>query len=202
LDPSQSAAVIRYKHGHEDEEARVTTGGFSSKRLARVREVLSRHLDAGYVPGAVAVVARHGEVHIEGTGNLAFEGEGSGTPMAADTICRVGSMSKPIVTACAMTLVEDCTLRLDDPVDELLPELADMTVLADPNDPLEETVPAERPITLRDLLTFTLGTGIVVAEPGTIPIADALNALQSDEPRVGGRVDSSAWQASARLPAG
>jgi CubicO group peptidase (beta-lactamase class C family) len=160
----------------------VTTGGFSSKRLARVRDVLERHVDAGYVPGAVAVVARHGEVHIEATGNLAFEGEGSGTPMAADTICRTGSMTKPVVAACAMTLVEDCTLRLDDPVDEFLPELADMTVLADPDGPLDDTVPAERPVTLRDLLTFTLGTGIVVAEPGTIPIADALNALQGDEP--------------------
>jgi CubicO group peptidase (beta-lactamase class C family) len=160
----------------------MTAGGLSSKRLARVRDVLSRHLDAGYVPGAVAVVARRGEVHIEAIGNLAFEGEGAGTPMAADTICRIGSMTKPIVAACAMTLVEDCTLRLDDPVDELLPELADMTVLADPNGPLDETVPAERPITLRDLLTFTLGTGIVVAEPGSIPIADALHALQSEEP--------------------
>jgi CubicO group peptidase (beta-lactamase class C family) len=133
----------------------VTSGGFSSKRLTRVRDVLARHLDAGYVPGAVAVVARHGEVHIEAMGNLAFEGDGSGTPMAADTICRLGSMTKPVVAACAMTLVEDCTLRLDDPVDEFLPELADMSVLADPDGPLEETVPAERPVTLRDLLTFT-----------------------------------------------
>ena len=160
----------------------MTTGGFLSKRLTRLRDVLERHVDAGYVPGAVAVVARHGEVHIEATGTLAFEGVGSGTPMAADTICRTGSMTKPIVAACAMTLVEDCTLRLDDPVDEFLPELADMTVLADPDGPLEETVPAERPITLRDLLTFTFGSGIVVAEPGTVPIADALNALQGDEP--------------------
>ena len=133
----------------------MTSGGLSSKRLTRVRDVLSRHLDAGYVPGAVAVVARHGEVHIEAMGNLAFEGEDSRTPMAADTICRTGSMTKPIVAACAMTLVEDCTLRLDDPVGELLPELADMSVLADPSGPLEETVPAKRAITLRDLLTFT-----------------------------------------------
>jgi CubicO group peptidase (beta-lactamase class C family) len=115
-------------------------------------------------------------------GTLAFEGEGSGTPMAADTICRTGSMTKPIVAACAMTLVEDCTLRLDDPVDEFLPELADMRVLADPDGPLENTVPAQRPVTLRDLLTFTPGTGIIPAEPGKIPIADALNALQGDEP--------------------
>jgi CubicO group peptidase (beta-lactamase class C family) len=160
----------------------VTAGGFSSKRLARVRDVLARHLEDGYIPGAVAVVARHGEVHIEAMGNLAFEGEGSRTPMAADTICRTGSMSKPIVAACAMTLVEDCTLRLDDPVDEFLPELADMSVLADPDGPLEDTVPAQRPITLRDLLTFTFGTGMVPAQPGTIPISDALNALQIDEP--------------------
>lgn len=159
----------------------MTTGGFSSKRLTRMRDVLSRHVDAGWVPGAVAVVARHGEVHIEATGNLAFEGEGSTTPMAADTICRIASMTKPIVAACAMTLVEDCTLRLDDPVDEFLPELADMTVLADPNGPLEDTVPAKRPITLRDLLTFTPGTGMVLAEPGTVPIADALDALQRGE---------------------
>ena len=155
----------------------MTTGGFSPKRLARVREVLERHVDADYIPGAVAVVARRGEVHIEATGNLAFEGSGSGTPMAADTICRIGSMTKPVVAACAMTLVEDCTLRLDDPVDEFLPELADMRVLADPDGPLDDTVPANRPVTLRDLLTFTLGTGMVPAEPGTIPISDALNAL-------------------------
>ena len=57
----------------------MTTGGFPSKRLARVRDVLERHVDAGCVPGAVAVVARHGEVHIEATGNLGFEGAGSGT---------------------------------------------------------------------------------------------------------------------------
>ena len=105
----------------------MTTGGFSSERLARVRGLLERHVESGFVPGAVAVLARHGEVHLEATGNLAFEGAGSRTPMAGDTICRMGSMTKPIVAACAMTLVEDCTLRLDDPVDDLLPELANMT---------------------------------------------------------------------------
>jgi CubicO group peptidase (beta-lactamase class C family) len=160
----------------------VTTGGLSSKGVARVRDMLERQVDSGFVPGALAVVARHGEVHIEATGNLAFEGAGSRTPMAGDTICRMGSMTKPIVAACAMTLVEDCTLRLDDPVDELLPELADMTVLADPNGPLEDTVPAKRPITLRDLLTYRLGTGMVPAEPGTVPIADALDALEPAPP--------------------
>jgi len=161
----------------------VTTGGFSSKRFARVRDVLARHVDAGFAPGAVAVVCRHGEIHIEAVGNLAFDGAGSRTPMAVDTICRMASMTKPIVAACAMTLVEDCTLRLDDPVDAHLPELADMTVLVDPNGPLEDTIPAKRPITLRDLLTFTLGTGMVVGvEPGTVPIAGALAALGPPPP--------------------
>lgn len=155
----------------------MTSGGRSSKRLARLRGLLERYVDSGFVPGAVAVLARHGEVHVEATGNLAFDGAGSKTPMAGDTICRMTSMTKPVVAACAMTLVEDCTLRLDDPVDDLLPELADMTVLADPDGPLEGTVPAKRPITLRDLLTFTLGTGMVLAEPGRVPIADALNTL-------------------------
>src|SRR5690242_813591 len=111
----------------------MTTGGFSSKRLARLHGLLERHTDSGFVPGVVAVLARHGEVHTEAMGTLAFEGEGSTTPMVGDTICRLGSMTKPIVAACAMTLVEDGTLRLDGPVDELLPELADMTVLADPS---------------------------------------------------------------------
>ncbi|WP_405775500.1 beta-lactamase family protein [Streptomyces sp. NBC_01390] len=156
----------------------MTAGGFSRKRLIRVRDALERHVDAGLSPGAVAVVARRGEVHIEAAGCLSFEGPGSKIPMASDTICRIASWTKQIVAACVMTLIEDRTLRLDAPVDDILPELADMTVLADPNGPLDDTVPANRPITLRDLLTCRLGTGTVVAEPGTIPIADALNALE------------------------
>jgi CubicO group peptidase (beta-lactamase class C family) len=160
----------------------MTTAGFSVKRLARVRALLEGHVDSGLVPGMMAVLARHGAVHIEATGNLAFEGDGSTTAMAADTICRLGSMTKPIVAACAMTLVEDCTVRLDDPVDDLLPELANMTVLADPSGPLDDTVPANRAITLRDLLVSTLGTGMVPAEPGTVPIADALDTLGRPAP--------------------
>ena len=173
----------------------MTAGGFSPKRLARVRELLERRVDSGFVPGVVAVLARHGEVQVEATGNLAFEGAGSRTPMASDTICRMGSMTKPIVAACAMTLVEDCTLRLDDPVDDLLPELTEMTVLADPDGSLDDTVVAERPITLRDLLTYTLGTGMVPAEPGTVPIADALNALANSR-RTSGYAGSARFRSS------
>ncbi|WP_341719456.1 serine hydrolase domain-containing protein [Micromonospora sp. FIMYZ51] len=147
-----------------------------------MRQLLERHVESGLVPGAVAVLARKGEVHVVATGRLAFEGVGSSTPMAGDTICRLGSMSKPIAAACAMTLVEDGTLRLDDPVDDLLPELAKMTVLTDPHGPLDDTVAAQRSITLRDLLTYTLGIGMVPAQPGTVPIADALDTLGSPSP--------------------
>jgi CubicO group peptidase (beta-lactamase class C family) len=157
----------------------VTAGGFSAKRLVRLRGLLERDVDAGFVPGMLAVLARHGEVHVEAVGNLAFTGAGAGTPMAPDTICRLGSMSKPLVAACVMTLVEDCTLRLDDPVDDLLPELADMAVLADPGGPLADTVPAARPITVRDLLTYTLGTGMVLTDG---PIAGALSGLGEAPP--------------------
>lgn len=163
----------------------MASGGFSSGRLTRLRALVERHVETGFVPGMLAVLRRHGDVHVEAAGTLAFDGPGSATPMATDTICRLGSMSKPLVAACAMTLVEDCTLRLDDPVDALLPELADMTVLTDPHGPLHDTVPAQRPITLRDLLAYTLGTGMVPAEPGTIPIADALAGI--------GRLPADAW---------
>ena len=57
----------------------MTTGGFSSKRLGRVRKLLERQVESGFVPGVVAVLARHGEVQVEATGNLAFEGVGSRT---------------------------------------------------------------------------------------------------------------------------
>jgi CubicO group peptidase (beta-lactamase class C family) len=149
-------------------------GGFSSKRLLRLRALQERYVETGVVPGMLSVLARRGEVHVEATGRLAFEGAGADLPMASDTVVRMASMSKPIVAACAMTLVEDCTLRLDDPIDELVPELANMRVLADPSGPVEDTVAAARPITVRDVLTFTLGMGMA---PEDAPISDALNAI-------------------------
>ncbi|MGZ0145692.1 serine hydrolase domain-containing protein [Kribbella sp. WER1] len=145
---------------------------FSAKRLSRLRTVLERRVESGAVPGVLAVLARRGEVHVEAVGGLSFD---SGSPaMATDTIVRLASMSKPLAAACAMTLVEECALRLDDPIDDLVPELAEMRVLADPLGPLEDTVPAARPITVRDVLAFTLGTGMV---PEPAPISDALDNL-------------------------
>jgi CubicO group peptidase (beta-lactamase class C family) len=80
-----------------------------------------------------------------------------------------------------MILVEQGVIGLEDPVDRWLPELADMKVLRSIESPVEDTVPAMRPITVRDLLTFTVGTGMVMAKPGTYPIQDALRRSRFDE---------------------
>src|SRR5207245_542654 len=75
-------------------------------------------------------------------------------------------------------LVEECKLRLDEPVDRLLPELADRTVLRRPDGPLDDTVPAIRPISVRDLLTFRMGFGLMMAPPDAYPILQAASELQ------------------------
>ncbi|MER6991835.1 serine hydrolase domain-containing protein [Saccharopolyspora hirsuta] len=141
--------------------------GFSGARLARLRRVLSGHVDSGAMPGLVAAVSRGGETHVEVIGAQSF----GGPPMRRDSIFRIASMTKPITAAAALILVEECALRLDDPVDPLLPELADRRVLAKLDGPLTDTVPANRPITPRDLLTFRSGLGYVPGEP---PIFQAL----------------------------
>ena len=94
--------------------------------------------------------------------------------MRRDTIFRVASVTKPIVAVAAMILVEECALRLDEPVDQWLPELADRRVLRAIDSPLDDTVPANRPITLRDLLTFRLGIGSVMVFPPRYPIQQAM----------------------------
>ena len=71
-----------------------------------------------------------------------------------DTILRIASMTKPITAVATMILVEEGKLRLDEPVDRLLPELANRKVLKRADGPLDDTVPANRPITVRDCLTF------------------------------------------------
>src|SRR5271169_5638484 len=127
-------------------------------------------MSSAAVPGIVTLVRRRGEVHVDTIGTKVV---GGSDPVRRDTIFRIASMSKPVTAAAAMILVEECKLRLDEPVDRLLPELADRKVLQRLDGPLNETVQAERPITVRDLLTFRMGFGIVMAPPGTYPIQRA-----------------------------
>ena len=150
-------------------------GGLSAERLKRLHDVMTGYVERGEVPGLVTLVARRGEGHVDAIGAMAG---GSEEPMRRDTIFRISSMTKPITAAAAMILIEECALRLDEPVNRLLPELANRQVLKRPDADLDDTVPAHRPITVRDLLTFTMGLGIVAAAPGTVPIADALAELE------------------------
>lgn len=146
--------------------------GLSRARLARMHKVMAAHVERGVVPGLATLISRRGEVHVDTIGS---SGIGSSPPMRRDTIFRISSMTKPIVALAAMILVEECKVRLDEPVDQLLPELADRRVLRSWDGPLDDTVPADRPITLRDLLTFRMGTGLAFApDASAVPILRAI----------------------------
>jgi CubicO group peptidase (beta-lactamase class C family) len=147
---------------------------FDKGPFARLRPALAGYVERGEVPGVVALLARHGETHVEALGSKIV---GGGDPIRRDTIFRIASMTKPVTAAAAMILVEECRLRLDEPVDRLLPELAGRRVLRRLDGPLNDTEPARRPITLRDLLTFRMGFGILMAPPGIYPIQRAASEL-------------------------
>ena len=144
----------------------MSSGGLANARLGHLRESMAAHVDRGAVPGVVTVVSRRGEIHVDAVGEATLEGE----PMRDDTIFRISSMTKPVTAVAAMILVEECRLRLDEPVDPWLPELADRRVVPSLDAPLDGTVAADRPITTRDLLTSCMGFGLVMAMPGTYPI--------------------------------
>jgi CubicO group peptidase (beta-lactamase class C family) len=137
-------------------EELIVSDSLSKAGLARLEEILAGHVARDAVPGLVWLVARHGEVH---TGALGVHDD-TGAPVTRDAIFRISSMTKPITAVAALLLVEDCVLRLDEPVDGFLPELADRRVLAPGATSLDDTVPAARPITLHDLLTFRSGWGM------------------------------------------
>jgi CubicO group peptidase (beta-lactamase class C family) len=140
-----------------------------------MHDIMTGYVERGIVPGLVTLVSRGGEVHVDAVGMKAIVGN---DPIQRDSIFRISSMTKPITAAATMILVEDCKLRLDEPVDRLLPELAARRVLKRLDASLDDTVPAIRPITVRDLLTFRMGFGIVMAPPGTYPIQRATDELQ------------------------
>jgi CubicO group peptidase (beta-lactamase class C family) len=153
----------------------MSAGGFSRARLARMHEVMAGYVERGELPGLVTLVSRRGEVHMDAFGKQGLE---DSTPVRHDTIFRISSMTKPIAAVATMILVEECKLRLDEPVDRWLPELAERKVLKRLDGPLDETVPAQRAITLRDLLTFRMGFGQVMALPDAYPILKAANDQQ------------------------
>jgi CubicO group peptidase (beta-lactamase class C family) len=155
-----------------------TDSGFTDEGLAALDAALAGHVASGAgdngagdntVPGLVALVARGGQVHVTCAGHKAL---GDGEPIGRDAIFRIASLTKPIVGAAAMLLIEDGAMALDDPVDRWLPELSDRRVLRRFDAELTDTVPAARAITVEDALSFRLGFGCVFA-PGPLPIAQA-----------------------------
>jgi CubicO group peptidase (beta-lactamase class C family) len=150
------------------------SGSLSQTRLAQLDDALRLHVGRGEVAGLVALVARRDAVHVAAIG---VQDVASAAPMRRDSIFRIASMTKPITAAAMMILIEESRIRLDDPVERWLPELASRRVLRSIESPIDDTVPAARPITLRDLLTFRFGLGAVMAMPGTYPIQAAMAEL-------------------------
>jgi len=148
--------------------ARPEEVGLSAERLHRINDLIQRHIDAGTFSGAVTLVARQGRIaHLEAQGLMDIE---SRKPMQKDAIFKIMSMTKPVVGVSIMMMIEEGKVRLTDPVSKFIPELKDLKVavpMAAPPAPAGGrggaaetryyTVPAEREITIRDLMTHTSG---------------------------------------------
>ena len=181
--------------------------GISAERLKRVSELLKRHIDAGSFSGSVTLVSRNGRVaHLEAQGLMDID---TRKPMAPNALFRIMSMTKPVVGVAILMLIEEGKVRLNDPVSRFIPQFKDLKVgvaqsgpagggggaaagrgAAPAAAPRFYTVPAEREITIRDLLTHT--SGLV---SGTISNSEAgkpdvrLKAKESNAdyiPRLGG----------------
>ncbi len=169
--------------------------GLTPDGLEHVRAVADRHVGNGYAPGLVALVARGEQVFAEPFGTLSI----GGAPVQRDSLFRIASMTKPITGAATMALIEEGLIGLDEPVDRLLPELSDRRVLREMSGPLDDTVPARRAITTRDLLTFTFGFGFVVemfmaAEPFPVVVASDKARLSTiGPPDPGVQPDPDTW---------
>jgi len=131
------------------------TLGLSSTRLARIGTHLQRYVDAGKIAGALALVARRGQVaYLEPFGHLEIERR---RPVTPDSIWRIYSMTKPITSVGLMMLYEEGRFQLDDPVHRFIPAWQNLRLYVGGNYPVFKTAPVERPMTIRDLLSHTSG---------------------------------------------
>jgi CubicO group peptidase (beta-lactamase class C family) len=140
--------------------------GLSSERLGRIDQLVQRHIAAGSFSGAVTLVAREGRIaHLKAHGLMDLEAD---KPMVEDGIFRIMSMTKPVIGVATLMMLEEGRVRLQDPVSRFIPEWQDMVVgvpigtpagpaAGGPAEPRYDTVPAERPVLVRDLLTHTSG---------------------------------------------
>ena len=150
--------------------------GLTPGGLARLHDTAERHVGDDRIPGLVALVARGDQVHAEALGRLAI----GGAPVVRDSLFRIASTTKPITAAATLALADEGLIGLDEPVDRLLPELSGRRVLRRMDGPLDDTTPAVRAITARDLLTFTFGFGMATemfSSPAPWPVIEASRAL-------------------------
>jgi CubicO group peptidase (beta-lactamase class C family) len=150
--------------------------GLTISGLEQLDAVAETHVGDSLVPGLVALVAMGEQVHVETLGTLAI----GGTPVTRDSIFRISSTTKPITAAATLAMVAEGLVDLDEPVDRLLPELAERQVPRRMDGPLDDTTPATRAITARDLLTLTFGFGVAMemfTSPTAWPIVQAAEVL-------------------------
>ena len=165
--------------------------------MSGLRVVLETGIRSSGAPGAVAVVARGTDVEVQATGFVDLEGS---APMTRETIFRVASISKPIIAAAVMVLVDDGRIALDDPVDSWLPELASRTVVRTPESSRDDVVPAERPITVEDVMSSRAGYGFP-ADFSLPAVALLFDELKQGSPLIRGVPAPDDWIAAlGRIP--
>ncbi|GGZ78237.1 serine hydrolase domain-containing protein [Streptomyces bluensis] len=165
--------------------------------MTNLHDFLKKHVSDGSVPGAVALVARGDRTEVEAVGVADVEGA---APMARDSIFRIASITKPVVAAAVMMLVEDGRMTLDDPVARWLPELAAPVVVRTPSGPVDDVVPAARQITVADLLTFRAGYGFPsdFSLPALLPL---FSELKQGPPQPQAVAPPDEWMAKlSRIP--
>lgn len=139
------------------ETVSIQHSGFSQQRLERLSRVLQGYVERGEIAGIVTLIQRHGALaHVD---TIGWQDREAQIPIQRDTLFRIMSMTKPVTTVAALMLVEEGKIRLFDPIDTWLPELANRMVMRDPHGSLDDVYQSPRSITLHDLLTFRLGIG-------------------------------------------
>ncbi|MFJ9536707.1 serine hydrolase domain-containing protein [Streptomyces sp. NPDC101225] len=164
--------------------------------MSALHDILNRHVEAGTLPGAVALVARGDDVEAVTVGSVDTDGT---APMTRDSIFRIASITKPITAAAVLMLLDDGVLELDSPIAKWLPELAAPVVVRTPSSPVEDVVPAARPITVEDLLSSRTGWGFPA--DFTLPAVQSLFTVQKDGRTLRSWPEAGAWLGLlARVP--
>jgi CubicO group peptidase (beta-lactamase class C family) len=169
--------------------------GLNKDGLERFAAVAASHVGDDKVPGLVALVAHGDDVHVEALGTLAV----GGRAVERASLFRIASTTKPITATATLALVREGLLELDKPVDRLLPELTNRRVLRRMDGPLDDTLSADGPVTVRGLLTFTFGFGMALemfmaAEPWPVVAAATEAGLATiGPPQPDDFVDPDTW---------